>query len=232
MNRLQQKILDLLKNFISICQKNGLTYFLVCGSALGAVKYKGFIPWDDDIDVGMPRKDYDIFVNKAQELLPENIFLQNYRTDKEFPHVFSKLRDSSTTLIEKGVAHLNMHHGIYIDVFPIDGYPQDKNEQKNLNKKKKFLTWKQYCALKDKSNWKVRLRNPFFRLLGYHKRTTKTLATMEALISQYDTEKSEVWCNHGNWGGMLEYAPKWHYGKGIQAEFEGVKVIIPENYDA
>ena len=210
MTELQEKEFELLKLFILVCSSLKLRYYLVCGSALGAVKYKGFIPWDDDIDVGMPREDYEVFVSKAQELLPENVFLQNYRTDKSFPHVFTKLRNSDTTLIEENMAHLNMNHGIFIDVFPLDGYPKNKQDARKLKWKKKILNWLQYCALKNTGTLKIVLRNRFFRLLGYHKRTHKTLARLDALISKYKTEDSNIWCNHGNWQGELEYAPRFN----------------------
>ncbi len=231
MNELQREEVDLLKIFIDFCEKHELKYYLVCGSALGAVKYKGFIPWDDDIDVGMPRDDYEILLTKMQKELPENLFLQNYRTDRFFPHVYSKLRNTKTTFIEKNVAHLKINHGIYIDIFPLDGYPVNRKEKEFFELKKKVLNWMHYCALNNKSSRKVALRDWFFRLFGYHKRTSKALARLDALISSYNTDNSEIWCNHGNWQGELEYAPKIQYGDGIEAEFEGIKVIIPEHYD-
>ena len=81
MNRIKEIELDMLKAFVSICDQLGLKYYLIGGTLLGAVRHKGFIPWDDDIDVGMPREDYEVFVEKAGKLLPDYIFLQNYRTD-------------------------------------------------------------------------------------------------------------------------------------------------------
>ena len=232
MTELQERELELLKIFVDYCYAHDLRYYLVCGSALGAVKYGGFIPWDDDIDVGMPRQDYERFIADAQAELPRNVFVQNYRTDKSFPHVFTKLRNTDTTMIEENVAHLDINHGIYIDVFPLDGYPTKKSEIKSLRRKKKILNWMHYCALNNKKSKKVKLRDGFFRALGYHKITYKTLARLDALISRYGTDCSDIWCNHGNWQGEREYAPKSQYGKGIEASFEGIKVIIPEEYDA
>lgn len=232
MNDLQKTEVEILKIFIEICNKLGLHYYVVCGTALGAAKYKGFIPWDDDIDVALPRSDYDLFVKDAPKLLPEYLFLQNYKTDPEFAHIFSKLRDSRTTYIEKGASHLRMNHGVYIDVFPLDGYPNRKWESCIFDLKKKIFSWKQYCALSGNHELKVRVRNRLFRLLGYHKRTYKVLGKMEKMYRQYPLENSKLWCNHGNWQGKLEYAPCEQYGRGIEALFEGVKVQIPENYDA
>ncbi len=79
MTELQTVELELLRQFLAVCEREGLTYYMVCGSALGAVKYGGFIPWDDDIDVALPRADYERFCRVAPGLLPDWCFLQNYR---------------------------------------------------------------------------------------------------------------------------------------------------------
>lgn len=232
LNELQKIEMDILTAFVDVCNQLHLKYYLVCGSVLGAAKYQGFIPWDDDIDVGLPRADYEIFLRDAPALLPERLFLQNYRTDPAFPHVFSKLRDSDTTLIEHSMAHLNMNHGICIDIFPLDGYPEKKWAQRLFDWRKKLYSWMQYCALGKGPDTKVEIRNHIFRLMGYHKRTAKTLVKMDRLFAQYSPESSEIWCNHGNWQGKLEYAPRWHYGAGTDLSFEGLTVRVPENYDA
>ena len=232
MTDLQSKELELLKLFTEICDKLNLRYYLVCGSALGAVKYGGFIPWDDDIDVGLIRPDYERFLREAGEYLPDWAFLQNYKTDKAFPHIFTKLRDSRTTQIEEGLEHLPINHGMYIDILPLDGYPDSEKERKVLRYRKKFLSWKQVCALGDAKETKVKIRNKIFRLFGYHKKTDKTIAKIEKLISKYDVETSQIWCNHGNWQGEREYATREQYGEGAVMTFEGLRVIVPENYDA
>lgn len=230
----QKAELELLKVFIDVCEKLELKYYLACGSVLGAVKYGGFIPWDDDIDVCMPRPDYEIFVAKAGELLPEHLFLQNYRTDPQFPMSISKIRNSNTTWIEKGVSHLDMNHGIYIDIFPIDGYPCEAKLQKTFEKRKmhferlRAISYRQKFSINGVRTSLVVLANKF---LGVYADNAKNMADYEKFISSFSVEESEIWCNHGNWQGKLEYSPAWHYGKGTESTFEGVKVIIPENYD-
>ena len=232
MNDLQKKEWSLLVCFDQICRELGLTYFLVCGSALGAVKYKGFIPWDDDIDVGMLRGDYDRFMREAPGLLPEGIFLQNFRSDPAYPLIFAKLRDSHTTFVESGIAHLDVNHGIYIDVFPLDGYPTSFLEQQRFELRKRMFRFKLLSALEsDYSPW-IRLAVMVMRLFGVHKRIGKILTEYEKMISAYPPETSPFICNHGNWQGKLEYAPREQYGAGMPVEFEGILTRIPKQYDA
>ncbi len=230
MNDTQRVVIDMFCEFIKICKTLNLKWFMINGSALGAVKYSGFIPWDDDLDVGLLRADYETFLEKAGDLLPEHIFLQNYRTDKNFPHIYSKLRNSNTTFIEPGVAKINMNHGIFLDIFPLDYYPQEPTLVKRLCKRKKILNWKVCCALKDKSKLKIRVRNRIFRFLGYHKKTAKTLAKMDALFASFSSDQKSL-CNHGDRmvnKGVLDISV---YGQGTKMSFEGLEVLVPERYD-
>ena len=231
MNEVQNKERELLRCFIRICEELGIPYFLVCGSALGAVKYHGFIPWDDDVDVGLFRKDYERFLKEAPAYLPENYFLQNYRTDPAFPQPYSKLRDSGTTFLERNKAHLPINHGIYMDIFPLDGYPRDKKQQKRLEWRKRVLSWQWGCGLEGERKGLAKIHCAVFRLLGCRKRTGEILRKYEAVISAWPVEDSERICNHGNWQGKLEYADQRQYGGGAEAEFEGLRVRIPEDFD-
>jgi lipopolysaccharide cholinephosphotransferase len=228
MNSLQKKELNLLRCFIEVCEKLNLNYFLVCGSALGAMRHGGFIPWDDDMDVGMYREDYNKFMELAPALLPEGIFLQNYKTDPAFPSVFAKLRDSNTTYIEKSAKELNINHGIYIDIFPLDGCPSGSIEQKKLAFFKKYYLFLLGCSFTLPETIKGKVMFSTLRLFGVHKRRTKILTKYEALISKCSVNESDIICNHGTWYGKRDYISKHFYGKGSDAYYEGVKVRVPE----
>lgn len=129
MEQLKNKELELFDAFAEACDRLNIDYYAIGGTLLGAVRHSGFIPWDDDIDVGMLRKDYELFITNAQHLLPSNMFLQTYETDREYPMCFAKIRMNNTTFIETSVRKRRMNHGIYIDVFPIDYYPENKIRQ-------------------------------------------------------------------------------------------------------
>jgi lipopolysaccharide cholinephosphotransferase len=149
-----------------------------------------------------------------------------------FPHTFSKLRNSNTAFIEKGNAALPINHGICLDIFPLDGHPAGAFQKKVFHLKKRVLTAMRVCVLDDRSSKKMILRNTLMKKLGIHKLLTYTQKWNELLYKKYSVETSELWCNYGNWQGKLDYSPRWHYGNGVWANFEGIKVRIPEEYDA
>jgi len=231
MTELQQVEFDLFRIFAETCEKLNLNYFLVCGSALGAKRHGGFIPWDDDLDVGMYREDYNKFIELAPPLLPEGIFLQNYHSDPEYRNIFSKLRNSNTTYIEKTVQHLNINHGIYIDVFPLDGYPQSALEQKWLAFEMKYYVYALLSGFSKSTSLKGTLANLPFRMLGYPRRVKQTLMKYESVISKYPIKDTKLVCNHGTWYGKRNYIPKEFYGKGSVISFEGYPAKVPEDIE-
>lgn len=120
LRRLQLVQLEILSTFDSLCRKLGLRYSLAYGTLLGAVRHKGFIPWDDDIDVCMLRHDYDLLIEHAAELLPSNYFLQSVYSDPKYPLDFAKLLLTDESLSVTETKKLEITHGIFMDIFPID----------------------------------------------------------------------------------------------------------------
>lgn len=131
--------LEMLIEVARVCDENGIEYFLDSGTALGAIRHKGFIPWDDDIDIGMTRENYDKFLKIAPEKLGEDYFMQSRYTDKNCPYIFAKVRKNKTVFMEWNKRNINMHHGIYIDIFPYDNVPNDETRRKNYFKKCRLL---------------------------------------------------------------------------------------------
>lgn len=138
----QNAMLRLLREFDRVCKKLNIQYFLFAGTLLGAVRHQGFIPWDDDLDVIMPRKDYERFLREAQAHLDEEQFFLQKEFSENWPVFFSKLRLNGTTCLEAYRPKLpQCHQGVYMDIFPLD---QGKNS--DLGRKAQFLVSKLVIA--------------------------------------------------------------------------------------
>lgn len=122
---LKNKELEILRAFDSMCRENNLSYFITAGTLLGAVRHKGFIPWDDDIDVVMLRKDFKKLNKVCKKALPKGLFLQDKKNDKGYPFHFDKIRLDNTEVVDPFLQGVNIHKGIYIDVFPVDKCPKN-----------------------------------------------------------------------------------------------------------
>lgn len=120
-------LLDLLNQIDNICAKHNLTYFLCSGTLLGAIRHKGFIPWDDDIDIAMPREDYEKLISYASEF-KEPYFLQTPNTDKGFYLSYIKLRNTRTTFVDEKLIWCDFNQGCFIDIFPYDHFDKDDND--------------------------------------------------------------------------------------------------------
>lgn len=128
LKRVQGELLIIAKEIKRVCKKNGINYFLVGGTLIGAVRHKGFIPWDDDLDMGMLREDFEKFLKIAPEELGEGFFLQTWDTDPEYGHAFAKVRMNGTVYREKADSAKKTHQGFFVDIFPYDNIPDDNEE--------------------------------------------------------------------------------------------------------
>ena len=127
---LQLKELDILLAVHEACEKLGIEYMIQFGTLLGAVRHKGFIPWDDDIDIVMTIDNYDRFIKEAPAVLPDNLIIQHWSTDPNCPNIFAKVRDKNTTFLHKEHIDLDICQGVFIDIFPITRLKEGKRSIK------------------------------------------------------------------------------------------------------
>lgn len=227
---LKKKELEILKEFISCCEQMNLTYYISYGTLIGAIRHGGFIPWDDDIDVCMPRPDYDKFISEGSKFLPENYFIQTMDTDPKYALNFAKLRDSDTTLFEKHVVDVDINHGVFIDIFPFDGYVKGQNKVLDLRVKENPVF--------EESDTNI-ISNT---LNGLGKKLTYKLGEtipnkLKTDLSKLSVPKDNPSFEESDYVACLVDSfyiipfKKEFLGKGTKVDFEGIKVNAPENYD-
>lgn len=139
LQQLKRIELAMLDEFVRICDANGIDYFLSGGTCLGAARHKGFIPWDDDIDVGMLREDYDRFAQACKTELSDGFIFQDMNTEPNCGLVFGKIRKKGTVYSETYSSHIAMSQGVWIDIFPYDRVSNDSTERIKQYRKVSFL---------------------------------------------------------------------------------------------
>ncbi len=222
--------LDILKNFMDVCRQLNLPYYAIGGTLLGAVRHHGYIPWDDDIDVAMPRDSYETFLANAQSLLHKDHFLQTFETDPEYRLSYAKIRHNQTAFIEKASKHMNIHHGIYIDIFPLDGYPSTRFEQAIYRLKMDVYNFRLLAEFSGDSSSKAKLAMVLAKLCIPSWR--HALHRKEKLLKRYPYRSSEQ-------VGIFCYTS--HNIKSINQDifrqytlfpFEQLQIPVPDGYDA
>lgn len=146
--------LKIAKEIQRVCEENHIPVFIFAGTLLGAVRHKGFIPWDDDLDVAMLREDYDKFLQIAPKSLGEEFFLQNWETDPEYALPFSKVLLKNTHYTERNIGSAHIQDGIYVDIFVLDNVPRDEKLQKKHDRstyllQRLLLAKNGYCPWQD-----------------------------------------------------------------------------------
>lgn len=224
---LHSHILQILLSVDRVCREHNIRYYCWAGTMLGAVRHHGFIPWDDDMDICMPRPDYDRFMQHAREWLPEPLEALSIETSADFPGTFGKIVDSSTTLIERG--HSDYVAGIYIDVFPIDGITGNRLGQRLATTRYKLLDKLFYFLHRDPykhghgpSAWPILLIQRLFT----HEWVRRQL---RAANTAYDYDRSEYVIDYDD--GFHGVIPKSMLGTPQPVEFDGHLLMGLEHPD-
>ena len=222
-----QRILRILTVFDQTCRAHQLRYYLWAGTMLGSVRHKGFIPWDDDADIAMPRPDYERLIKHAREWLPEPMELVCAENDAAYPLPFAKVQDASTTLVER--FHLHYLGGIYIDVFPIDGTPRGAWRRKLHFARYEY--WKRVLYLLHRdpykrghgpSSWVPLLCRRMYTMPGVQQRIRR-------LLMKYDYEQSALVADYDD--GSHGCISKTILGQPTPCDFEGERLMGVEQYD-
>ena len=214
---IQKVSLQILKEVVTICERHNLRYYLYAGSMLGAIRHPGFIPWDDDLDIAMPREDYERFKEYAKTELPARYFVQDYTTDEEYPATTPKVRDSQTTMIENGYRGLKkMNHGCFLDIFIADYYtPSFINKCRML--KVKIYKW----ALLMQKTYGVK---PWKRFIARFFSRNRTFRAIDKTLIKMGKKKDLY---------LVEsfFFEASTFEQRINVPFENINVAVPKDYD-
>ncbi|MDR1809281.1 MAG: LicD family protein [Prevotella sp.] len=187
---LQARLLNILLTFDNVCREQHLNYYITGGTLLGAVRHRGFIPWDDDLDIAMPRPDYEWLIAHAKDCLPQPLEFVCAENDANYFFPFAKIQDAGTTLIER--RGFNTLGGIYIDVFPLDGVPQGKTTQKLHFARYRLLTKLLYLTCRDPKKHKKGLGS-FVPFLCRQLFTPAAIQqSIRKLLLKYDYDRSSL----------------------------------------
>lgn len=225
---IRQRQLEMLDIFDGFCTSNGINYSLSGGSLLGAVRHKGFIPWDDDVDLMMPRPEYERFLASFNDSSSE-IKALNYRVDPDFPRPFTKITDLHTRIVARnGISK----YGIFLDLFPIDGQPDTEEETavyvteyERLNR----LFYKKTPLYRMSDNWFVKVKSAV-RGLFFPPRE-ETMDSIRKLIGKYPFGTTGFAGAVMGGSRMGTHVPDSVFMEFVRMEFEGRSISCIKDYD-
>lgn len=139
LTQLRAVLYDILSEIVRVCDKHNIDYFAIGGTAIGALYDKDILPWDDDVDLGMTRENYNKFLEVAPSELGAGYFLSWIGTDSHTPFYYAKVKKNGTEFIEEKYKHIQMHQGIFVDIFPFDNVPDSPLFRKLQFKISNFL---------------------------------------------------------------------------------------------
>lgn len=223
-----------LKEVIRICNENNIKYYVMYGTLLGAVRHKGFIPWDDDLDIVMPRNDYVRFLACAAETLGEEFFLHTYDTDERYFVSFARVRLNNTTFIPEVYrdAHFK-HNGVWIDIFPLD-FAKSNNSlfermrYISLQKALRPLSAVKVTGIHGNVRFKRKVLHAVSKIFSL-----KTLLKLIDMVSKAYKGKNPKYyvCFGSPYSMKKSYFPLAYFGEDTMGEFENMQCRIPSNYD-
>ncbi len=236
LNRIKAAQMEMVREFMSICEENDLSFCAFYGTLLGAVRHKGYVPWDDDVDFAMPRKDYDKLIAIADTVIRHPFFLQTPENDAGcFYGGYCKLRNSMTTGLEERNKGNHCNQGIWIDIFPLDDVPLDETvkvkQTKRISFYQRLLLKKTYPDKRMLWDQEEKIEKRYSVLAKWFSRETLCRKLHEAFV-EYDGERS------GKLAVMARYRFENKYPEYdrqdlaflIWEQYEDVKLPVPNGY--
>lgn len=234
LKKLHEVELEILDEVVKICDKYNLTYFLVGGTLLGAVRHQGFIPWDDDLDVGMPRKDYEKFIKLCSKELNEKYILDNKDTNPKYYLNFIKIRKRDTIFEQDFQENYDGPKGIWLDIFPYDNAKTNTSKKVAIQNKINrsifaILHYKNKFFLSNRKLWIKKIICILFRPVS-----NRFLLNLQDKVLKWNENKEDYnyfVSSSTTYDYRTELIEKNKYIPTIKLEFEGKLYKVPKEYD-
>lgn len=230
--RIQNAVYGILCDIDDYCKAAGIGYYLSGGTCLGAVRHKGFIPWDDDADIMMKRSDYERFIRGFVKYMPEKYGVGACETDHHWTRPWARVWDKSTSLKHKILNEKDI--GFFVDVFPIDGVPDGRFREKIFYKKLKVLDVIRNSIIRKDfiEDEKYKTLKKFIRVFTGKLDPTKIIIRMNMIAMKYDFDKSKhVGVSMTTHYGSRETIDRECMEKEVYLPFEGRQLPVPQGYD-
>lgn len=231
---LQIMQVSIVEDIDKICEEYGLRYYMIGGTLLGAVRHKGFIPWDDDIDLVMYRQDYDKLIKILQDRYSEKYFVQTFNSDRHYTRYIAKVRLNGTRLVESYLEGAKSHSGIYVDIFPLDNTRKCDGVGLEIRGKvvRCLFAYKtiKHNAMVKKSGLKFYL-GKFLRFFTYvvpESLVNKLFDFVCEMDNSKDCNFTTNFASHFKWKKQM--FPNEVFGDGCRLEFEGHMFNAPDKY--
>ena len=240
-DRLHEADMTIVKEVIKICDDHNLKYYMLGGTQLGAIRHKGFIPWDDDIDLGMPRRDYEKFLEIAPSSLSKTLKIVNYKTDPDYHYYITRILDTDSKVMETRYEHDGIYTNLSIDIFPLDGSPNNGLLRKIyyfrvlMHRAMMSLHYKSGIDLDRKRGKAEKIMLAFFKMLPTDKmfNAYNQKEKIDKLLKKHDMWSSVISGNIMGAYRTVEMVPtEWIGGEdGVYYDFEDIKLRGFKEYD-
>ena len=225
---------EIVKFIDDLCNKLGLKYFALYGTVIGAIRHQGFIPWDDDFDIGMFRKDFEIFKEYMLTHDTGFFYLDNVEANKEYPFYISRVCDKRYQLVFEG---FNYTSGLFVDIYPYDGLGNSediiwwKKRSKRLYNLRKGMLLSRWSTLFFGNSTFHRLFNIPYLLFCRMAGNSFFFKRLDRYSKFFDVDKSQ-YVDCPCWAGRIHFYEKKWFEETIRVKFENITICIPKEYDS